>query len=140
MSAATARTPRQTIELFLHAVAHGTRDDLADLYAPDVRIEIPFTPAGAPQLSEGREEIRTRMKSAEALWGFDEVRGVTVHDTGDPGVVIAEYRVHGRLTATGRAFSLRYISVFGVEDGLIAWARDYGNPLEVGDLLKEMQL
>lgn len=140
MSAATARTPRQTIELFLHAVAHGTRDDLADLYAPDVRIEIPFTPAGAPQLSEGREEIRTRMKSAEALWGFDEVRGVTVHDTGDPGVVIAEYQVHGRLTATGRAFSLRYISVFGVEDGLIAWARDYGNPLEVGDLLKEMQL
>jgi ketosteroid isomerase-like protein len=137
MSAA-ARTPRQTIEQFLHTVAHGTRDDLADLYAPDVRIEIPFSPAGVPQTSEGREQIRARMKAAEPLWRFDEVRDVTVHGTEDPRVVIAEYRVHGTLAATGRAFSLGYISVFGVEDGLIAWARDYGNPLEAGDLTKEL--
>ncbi|WP_034271912.1 nuclear transport factor 2 family protein [Actinospica robiniae] len=139
MSAA-ARTPRQTIEQFLHTVAHGTRDELADLYAPDVRIEIPFNPDGVPQVSEGRERIRARMKSAEPLWRFDDVRDVTVHGTEDPGIVIAEYRVHGTLAATGRAFSLGYISVFGVEDGLIAWARDYGNPLEVGDLTKELGL
>ena len=139
MSAATP-TPRQTIEQFLHAASHGSRDDLADLNTPDVRIEIPFNPDGVPQVSEGREQIRARMKAAEALWSFDEVRDVTVHTTEDPRTVIAEYRVHGTLTATGRAFSLGYISVFRVEDGLIAWARDYGNPLEVGALTKELGL
>ncbi len=140
MSTALTRTPRETIELFLHTVTHGTRDQLADLYAPDVRIEIPFAPGGVPQVSQGREEIRTRMKSAEVLWRFESVRDVTVHDTGEPDVIIAEYRVHGVLAASGRAFDLGYISVFRIEDGLITWARDYGNPLEVQELTKELDL
>ncbi|MBR7838348.1 nuclear transport factor 2 family protein [Actinospica durhamensis] len=138
MSVPTTRTPRETIEQFLHTVVHGTRDELADFYTPDVRIEIPFAPGGVPQVSEGREEIRARMKGAEAMWSFDSVQDVTVHTTGEPDVVIAEYRVHGTLAANGRAFSLGYISVFRVEDGLVAWARDYGNPLEVGELTKEL--
>jgi ketosteroid isomerase-like protein len=138
MSAAGPRTARETIDLFLHTVTHGTRDELADLYTPDVRIEIPFAAGGVPQVTEGREEIRARMKAAEAAWSFDAVREVTLHTTGDPQVVIAEYRVHGTLSASGRAFSLGYISVFRVEDGLIAWARDYGNPLEVADVVKEL--
>lgn len=140
MSAAAARSPRETIELFLHTVSHGTRDELADLYAPDVRIEIPFAPGGVPQVSEGREQMRARMKMAEPNWTFDAVQDVTVHTTGDPQVVIAEYRVHGTLTASGKAFVLSYISVFGVQDGLIAWARDYGNPLEVEHITKELSL
>jgi ketosteroid isomerase-like protein len=124
------RTPRETVELLLRTTVEGTRSDLADLYAPDVVVEMPFTRPGFPSRTEGGETIRTRMKAVEGLWTYDSVDGVTLHDTADPEVVIAEFRVHGHLTANREPFTLGYINVVRVVDGLIVSSRDYGNPLE----------
>ncbi|MEZ0092351.1 nuclear transport factor 2 family protein [Streptacidiphilus sp. EB129] len=124
------RTPRETVALLLRTTVEGTRSDLADLYAPDVVVEMPFTRPGFPSRTEGGETIRTRMKAVEGLWTYDSVDGVTLHDTADPEVVIAEFRVHGHLTANREPFTLGYINVVRVVDGLIVSSRDYGNPLE----------
>ena len=134
MSASTpVRSPRETAELLLRTVAAGTRDELADLYAPDVRIVNVWAPGG-PSTSEGREPMRARMKATADLWDFESVADVALHETAEPEVVIAEYRVNGRIRSTGAAFSLGFVSVLRIVDGLIADARDYSNPQETGEL------
>ncbi|MFJ9695622.1 nuclear transport factor 2 family protein [Kitasatospora sp. NPDC101183] len=129
MSTAT-RTPRATVEEFLRITVEGPREALADCFAPDAVIRIPFAPEGVPQETVGREVMRERMKVTAGLWTFHAVDGVSVHETADPEVVIVEFRVHGRTAASGEEFSLGYISVMRIVDGLIASTRDYGNPLE----------
>lgn len=135
MSASTpARTARQTAELMLRTVAEGTRDELADLYAPDVRLVNVWAPGG-PAVSEGREHLRARMNATAKLWDFESTADVSLHETADPEVIVLEYRVNGRLTADGKPFSLGFVSVLRIVDGLIVQARDYSNPEETGALL-----
>ncbi|MBS2964184.1 nuclear transport factor 2 family protein [Actinocrinis puniceicyclus] len=135
-AAAHPRGPRETVELLLRTTAEGTRDQIADLYAPDVVIEIPFAPNGIAAVTEGRESMRARMNAAAALFEFDAVSDVRLHETADPEVIVAEYRITGRVTDGGQPFSLSYITVTRVRDGLIVSSRDYGNPLEVAALLE----
>jgi ketosteroid isomerase-like protein len=135
-----ARTARQTVELLLRTTAEGTRDQIADLYDPEVVIEIPFSPDGISNVTKGRETMRARMNAAASLLAFDSVEDVALHETADPEVVIAEYRILGHLAPGGKPFSLSYITVTRVRDGLIVSSRDYGNPLEVGELFKDADL
>ncbi|WP_052069167.1 nuclear transport factor 2 family protein [Streptacidiphilus albus] len=129
------RTPRETVELLIRITAEGDRSQLADLYAPDVVIDMPFTRPGFPGRTEGNDSMRTRMKAVSGLWSYESVDGVVIHETADPEVVIAEFRVHGRITAGGEQFTLTYIMVSRVVDGLIVSSSDYGNPLESEVLL-----
>lgn len=131
----TTRTPRETIELFLRTAVEGTRDELADLYAPDVVIEMPFAPGGVPVTTKGQDSLRAQMNAAAGRWNFTSVDNVTVHETTDPAVLVVEYRIHGRVAATGKEFALTYIAVMRVEHGLIVSARDYGNPDEAAALM-----
>jgi ketosteroid isomerase-like protein len=133
------RTARETLELLLHTTVSGTRDQMADLYAPDVVIEIPFAPDGIPAVTNGRETMRARMNAAASHFTFDSVSDVTLHETADPEVIIAEYRIHGHLGSSGKPFSLTFVMVSRVRDGLIVWSRDYGNPLETARLVEEMK-
>lgn len=136
---ASARTPRETVDLLLHTVVHGRRAEIADLYATDVRIENPWAPPGVPGVTEGREAMKARMAQTEQLWSFDAVRDVVVHETADPEVVVLEYRVDGTITTneTPRPeFTLGFVSVMRIVDGLIVSARDYSNPLETAEIAK----
>jgi ketosteroid isomerase-like protein len=134
VSASPARTSRETAEAFLRTVVEGSRDDLADLYAPDVRIVNVWAPGG-PSATEGREVLRARMAGTAKLWSFESVSEVALHESADPQVVIAEYRVNGRITTSGQDFSLGFVSVLRIIDGLIAHARDYSNPEETSALM-----
>lgn len=44
--------------------------------------------------------------------------------------MIAEYRLRGRVTATGKQFTPQVVMVARVRDGLITWSRNYSNPLD----------
>lgn len=138
MSASPARSPRQTAELLLRTVIEGERAELADLYAPDARIENVWAPGG-PDVTVGREVIRARMAGAAGLWDFESVDDVFLHESADPEVVILEYRVAGRIRSNGAAFSLGFVSVLRIVDGLIVHARDYGNPEETNALMPLLQ-
>lgn len=76
--------------------------------------------------------------AAAALFVFDSVSDVALRETTDPELIVAEYRVHGHLVSSGKPFSLTYITVNRVQDGLIVCSRDYGNPLETAALIEEM--
>lgn len=138
---ASPRTPRETVDLLLHTVVHGRRPEIADLYAPDVRIENPWAPPGIPRVSVGRAQMKARMEQTEHLWTFDSVQDVVVHETADPETVVLEYRVNATVTAGGGAgekLSLGFVSVLRIVDGLIVAARDYSNPLETAEVARHL--
>ena len=132
------RTTRETIEAVLRAIIEGTRDDVADLYAEDVLITNPFVAEGLRE-SRGNEALRTRMKSFAQYLDYAEVKNVTIHDTTDPQVAIAEFTVAGTLVPTGEAFELASINVIRVVDGLIIESRDHSDGLAAAKLLESIQ-
>ncbi|MEF3305359.1 nuclear transport factor 2 family protein [Paenibacillus sp. GYB003] len=61
---------------------------------------------------------------------FEEAEWLAMHETQNSEVVVAEWIVHGQVTATGRSFTLSYMMVVKVQDGRIVSSRDYSNPID----------
>lgn len=132
------RTARETMEQILRATVEGTRDDIAAFYHPDVEIELPFQAEGGPVVMKGREGMRERMNASARFIRFDAVEHATVHETADPEVVIAEYTIRGAVIAKDLPFSLAYITVTRVVDGLVVTSRDYTNPAALAGVMASL--
>ena len=117
-------SPRSVFESLLQGISAGKWDDLADLYAEDAVVELPFAPSPPGRL-EGREAIRAHFAAAARGPLTLQASNVVVHDTGDPEVVIAEFDYHGQVSATGRSFRVANIQVLRVRNGHIVSSRDY---------------
>jgi uncharacterized protein (TIGR02246 family) len=111
-------------------------DGFADLFAPDGVHELPFAPPGIPRRLEGRETLREYFAAITGTpLKHASFENMTVYETADPGVIIAEYDAHGTVTSTGRTYQLRYVQVVKVRDGQITLWRDYWDPLASAELL-----
>ncbi|WP_020663300.1 nuclear transport factor 2 family protein [Amycolatopsis benzoatilytica] len=118
----------EVFQRFLDASVGNRWDDLADCYAEDVVIEIPFAPAGVPKVSEGRELLRKRFHQAGERRTITKADRVSVHRTSDPEVLVAEFDLHGVLD--GKQYVSSYCLVMTVRDGQIVRSRDYsGSPV-----------
>lgn len=126
-----AITPRQTAEQFLRATLSPDPGDMAEFYAPQVVIELPFAPAGLfpARIETTREELRTQFRAGAATRRYRDLHDVVIHETADPGVVIAEYGLDGELTESAEPFSLRFVMVMTILDGQIVHTRDYSDPI-----------
>ena len=108
----------------------------AELFALDGVFEAPFAPLGAPRRIEGRETLREYFSGLSATpLKHSEFRNMTVYQTDDPEVVIAEYDAVGEVTGTGRPYELRYLQLVRVRAGQIVLWRDYWDPLAGAQLL-----
>ncbi|MEU0568972.1 nuclear transport factor 2 family protein [Nonomuraea sp. NPDC005983] len=132
------RSAKQVAAQLIEAAAANDHDTLVGLYAPNVVIEIPFAPPGVPTRSTGNDRLRARLEAVAGAWRFDRATGINLVETADPDVVVAEYTLHGSVTATGARFSLTYAVIITVRDGLIVHSRDYGNPLASAELLRKV--
>ncbi len=102
-------------------------------------MEIPWTPSGVPLRGEGgREELRARFKAASAAFRIERAEPVTVHQTTDPDVVVAEFDLHLRLARTGQVVTNPYVMVLRTRDGLIVHSRDYTNPMPHAGVREEI--
>ncbi|GAA5707705.1 hypothetical protein SM007_34180 [Streptomyces avermitilis] len=135
-------TPREVVEHLLHLTAQGPTEAMADVFSEDAVFEMPFLPPGAPQQEPGREAFRAHLQEDGGLQQFHAVDNVRIHETADPEVVVTEYRLHGRVLATGKRFAFAIVMIARVREGLITWSRIYSNPLDgviafgmAGDLL-----
>ena len=123
-------TPRQTVERFLRAVVGPTPGDLADCYADQIVIEMPFASGLAPERTETtREAIRQRFAAGAASRRYTGLRDVRVHETADPDVIVLEYRLDGTRISDGEPFTMSFVMVLTFRDGLIAPSRDYTDPI-----------
>jgi uncharacterized protein len=132
----TNGSARQTIERFLAAAVSLTPGDMADCYAERFVIEMPFATGLAPERMETtREELRARVTAGLAARRYNRAVDVRIHETADPEVVVVEYRLEGRKVADDSPFSLAFVMVVTVRDGLIVHSRDYSNPIDGARLL-----
>ncbi len=122
---------RPTVEQFLRTTLSPDPGDMADFYAAEVVIEMPFAPAGVSpaRIETTREELRARFRAGAATRRYRDLRDVVIHETADPGVVIAEYGLDGELTESAEPFSLRFVMVMTIRDGQIVHTRDYTDPI-----------
>jgi|ERR1700761_5601855 len=130
-------TARQVAEHLLRATIGSDPGEIADCYATDVVIEMPFAVAALypARIETTREELRTRFRAGTAVRRYRRLSDVSIHETADPEVAIAEYELHGELSATGEPFSQRFVMVLTVRDGQIVHSRDYTNPATGAKLL-----
>ena len=123
-------SPRQTVDRFLKAMVSPARGDMADCYADQVVIEMPFASGLAPaRVETTREEIRQRFASGAASRRYTGLRDVHIHETADPTVLVLEYTLDGAQVADGESFSMTFVMVLTFRDGLIAHSRDYSDPI-----------
>jgi uncharacterized protein len=122
---AQPRSPREVFLALVNGIADGNPDGLPELYAEQIDVVHPFDPLhGAPLRS--REEIRQGVEQrAAAGWrpGW-RVGNVTIHETTDPEVIVAEFEYQGT-TDAGEPYALPAIFVMRVRDGEIVSSRDY---------------
>jgi uncharacterized protein len=129
-------TPREVFDRAKRLALAKDLAGFADLFAVDGVHELPFAPPGIPRHLQGRETLREYFSSISGTpLTHDEFRNMTVYETSDPEVVIAEYDAHGHVTGSGREYELRYLQVVRVRDGQIVLWRDYWNPLASAELL-----
>jgi ketosteroid isomerase-like protein len=102
-----------------------------DQYADDAVHEFPFSPPDRPTRIEGRSAIAQYMRRLPDMMSFENVHDLVVHETSDSKTVIAEFRLTGRVIATGSRFDRNYIWVITFREGKIAGFRDYMNPLSL---------
>lgn len=127
----TQFSPRQLVDQFLRAAVSDRPEDMADCYASDVVIEMPFAPAGLypPRAETTREELRARFKAGSAVRRYERLGNVVIHETTDPEVIITEYDLHGHLVTSGEPFVMSFVMVMTVREGLIVNTRDYSDPI-----------
>ncbi|MET8999390.1 nuclear transport factor 2 family protein [Amycolatopsis sp. NPDC004169] len=133
VSAASELT-RAVFDRFLAASVENRWDDLADLYAEDVTIEMPFTPAGVPRVTKGREELRRRFHAAAGVRRVTGAGNVVVHQTSDPSVLVAEFDLHQELG--GESLVASYVMVLTIEDGRIVHSRDYADTAAAAERIR----
>lgn len=121
------RTARATVEEMIRVTLANSAELMGSVYAPDVVIEIPFAPPGMPTRYEGLAGLQQRWASVQEHRSFTDIDEITIHETPDPERVIAEYRVHGVIIATGATFALRFLMITTVRDGLIVESRDFSD-------------
>jgi uncharacterized protein len=121
---------REIGERLIAAAVSEHPEDMADCYADQVVIEMPFTAGLYPsRIETTREELRQRFGASATARTYERLADVHIHETADPEVIIAEYSIHGHLVADGQPFVLRIAMVITVRDGLIVHSRDYADPV-----------
>jgi ketosteroid isomerase-like protein len=116
--------PARVVQRLLEGIAAGPTPDLANLYHIDAVVELPFAGDGGLRL-EGRTAIREHFaRAARAPMELLPVE-ITLHQTVDPEVVVAEYQYAGRATMTGRSFVVSNVQIVRVRGGRIIASRDF---------------
>ena len=121
-----ARSPREVFLALVTAVAEGRPADALDLYAEQTDVVHPFDPLRGPALRSRAELSAHFSPAAGAGPRLDRrVANVTIHETTDPEVIVAEFEYRGTVVDTGERFTQPAIFVVRVRDGEIVSSRDY---------------
>jgi uncharacterized protein len=97
----------------------------------DVVIEFPFAPEGFPSKLEGKTAVAAYMRGYPDHIDLREIPQLEIHQTLNPGTIIAEWRGIGRMVDTDLPYDMPYVAVVTVTNGRITHYRDYWNPLAI---------
>ena len=106
-----------------------------DLFADDAIIEFVVTVPGYPRRIEGRDNLADLYRGYGDTMMLDRCSDLAVYRDRESSVVVLEYARHGRVVATGRPYTNRFVSVVTIRDRKVTHWRDYLDPLAVFDAL-----
>src|SRR5207302_8856465 len=122
-------TPRELFEQGLKSIFAKDMTAFSDLWAVDGVLELPFAPPGYPRRLDGRAAVHEHLRDYPKVFDVRELADLTVHETTDPEVIVAEFEIAGVRLRSGTPYRSRYIAVITVRDNEIVHYRDYWNPL-----------
>jgi uncharacterized protein len=119
-------SPSEVFYQLVRGVCDRKWDDLPGLYAEQTNVVHPLDPFRAPPMLT-REQLREHFAGGDDALGDVrfEPANITIHETADPEVIVAEFEYRGTLPGTGEPFVLPGIFVIRVRDGQIVSSRDY---------------
>lgn len=128
--------PTEVVRRYLDAVGALDLDALADTFAADVVMDLPYAPPGFPPRVEGAEHVNAFFAALPEMitpLGFHDYELHVLAD--DPDSVLAHYASDARIKPTDRPYRNRYISRFRVQNGAITWFAEYFDPLVLVEAL-----
>ena len=134
MPTSESASPREVLERLINGISHRQWHALHELYAQDALVEYPFA-LPEPARLDGHEAIRRYFAAVARMPLELQARDITMHQTGDPEVIVAEWDYDGLVTTTGRSFRVSNIQVSRIRDGQIVASRDYHNHLVLAEVL-----
>src|SRR4051812_2909864 len=106
-------SPREVFLKLVWGVSEGRWDELPDLYAEETFVEHPLAPFGAEPL-RSREDLRAHFAPGKPLPPVEqEPANITVHETADPEVIVAEFEYRGKVVG-GEPFKVPCVFVLRV--------------------------
>ncbi len=118
-------SPREVFLALVNGVAEQRWTDLPNLYAEQTHIVHPFDPHRAEALRT-RDDVREHFSPTGGGPRLERrPANITIHETTDPEVIVAEFEYQGTVVETGEPFALPGIFVLRVRDGQIVSSRDY---------------
>jgi ketosteroid isomerase-like protein len=122
---AEPRSPQEVFLALVDGVAEGRWEELPGLYAEQTHVVHPFDPLRAAALRT-RDELREHFRPTGAGPRLRRrAANITIHETTDPEVIVAEFEYQGTVAETGEPFTQPAIFVLRVRDGEIVSSRDY---------------
>lgn len=128
----TTSTPREVFVELLARMKSGRFSEAMELYAEDFSLWLPFW-LPEPMMLGGKQqhtsELAPKMTDEAGkpprTYENLEVRDLTIHETTQPGVIVAEWTY---VSTIGESQVVNpNIVVMEIRDGKILWTRDYHN-------------
>ena len=128
--------PTAVVTRYLDAVGALDLDALADTFADDVVMDLPYAPPGFPTRVDGKEGVTGFFAALPEM-----ITPLAFHDyelhllADDAESVLAHYASDARIRTTDRPYRNSYVSRFRVTDGAIIWFAEYFDPLVLVEAL-----
>ena len=131
----------QALEPFFRVIEEGLAGlvdggHFFDLLAEDAVFEFIITVPGYPRRVTGRDDLIELYRGYQSTFFLDRCFDLRIHRSDDSTVTL-EYASEGKVTATGRPYGNRYISVVTIKDRKIVHWREYLDPLRVFAALED---
>lgn len=101
------------------------------LCADDMVIDFPFASGGYPNQLNGKSAVVDYMQDYPDLIDLQHITALETHPIDHTDRVVAEWTGEGRVVATNTPYSMSYVAIVTVHNGLMTHYRDYWNPLGV---------
>jgi ketosteroid isomerase-like protein len=136
MPASTPLSPADVFDRLVHGVGDKRWDELPALYADRTHVVHPMDPDRPPALTSRAELARHFGRGGEVLGQVRfEPAAITVHQTVDPEVIVAEFEYRGVIPGTTDRFAIPNVFVMRIRDGQIVESRDYADHGELARVL-----
>lgn len=118
---------RSTFDRAVELLLQHDMTGFGHLWAPTGTMDFPFATGDQPAHLDGRDAVVAYLADYTAMVDVRDAQVHTVHITGDPDTLVAEWEATGVVVATGRPYRMPYVAVISVGPEGITSYRDYWN-------------